>query len=231
VVTVSASLSAQDAMYSPFPGSGPISVAEEIAPRSGARQIPFDSLRFVAQVRRTFLICESPDGLYLLDQHAAAERVTFDRLRRAFHSRGIAAQQMLFPSIVEVSAVEAALVDEAQDEITRAGFELRGAGPTSVAVHAIPSLLSKAQPERLVKDLLGEISRAGERAVSGAIDLALATMACHGSVRAGDLVGAEEATALLAALDAVDFAGHCPHGRPIVMRIGWGELEHRVGRR
>ena len=100
-----------------------------------------------------------------------------------------------------------------------------------MAVHAIPSLLSKAQPERLVKDLLGEISRAGERAVSGAIDLALATMACHGSVRAGDLVGAEEATALLAALDEVDFAGHCPHGRPIVMRIGWGELEHRVGRR
>jgi DNA mismatch repair protein MutL len=231
VVTLGASPSAQDTMYSPFPGAAPISIAEEIAPRSGARQIPFDSLRFVAQVRRTFLICESPDGLYILDQHAAAERVTFDRLRRAFRSRGIAAQQLLFPSIVEVSAIEAALVDEAQDEITRAGFELRGAGPTSVAVHAIPSLLSKAQPERLVKDLLGEISRAGERAVSGAIDLALATMACHGSVRAGDLVGAEEATALLAALDEVDFAGHCPHGRPIVMRIGWGELEHRVGRR
>ena len=76
-----------------------------------------------------------------------------------------------------------------------------------------------------------EVSHAGERAFSGAMDRAIATMACHGSLRAGDAVAPEEAKALLKSLDEVDFAGHCPHGRPVVMRIGWGELEHRVGRR
>ena len=216
--------------YPPAPVPAPLPAAEELASRSSSRPIPFHTLRFVAQVRQTFLVCEASDGLYLLDQHAAAERVTFDRLRRAFQARKIATQQLLFPAAVEVSALEAALVDEAQDEITAAGFELRSAGPTSVAVHAVPTLLTKAAPEQLVKDLLGELTRAGERAFSGAVDRALATMACHGSVRAGDTLGAEEATALLAALDTADFAGHCPHGRPIVMRIGWSELEHRVGR-
>ena len=85
----------------------------------------------------------------------------------------------------------------------------------------MPTLLGRASPERLLRDLLGEISLAGERAFSGAVDRAIATMACHGSVRAGDLVAPEEARALLTALDEVDFAGHCPHGRPVVMRIGW----------
>jgi DNA mismatch repair protein MutL len=98
-------------------------------------------------------------------------------------------------------------------------------------VHAVPLILLKAAPDRLLRDLLDEVSHAGERAFSGAIDRAIATMACHGSLRAGDPVAEEEAKALLGALDEVDFAGHCPHGRPVVMHIGWSELEHRVGRR
>jgi DNA mismatch repair protein MutL len=78
---------------------------------------------------------------------------------------------------------------------------------------------------------LAEVTRKGERAFSDAIDLALATMACHGSIRAGDTLAASEATALLAALDTADFAGHCPHGRPVVSFIAWAELERKVGRR
>jgi DNA mismatch repair protein MutL len=82
-----------------------------------------------------------------------------------------------------------------------------------------------------VRDLLAEVSHAGERAFSGAIDLALATMACHGSLRAGERVSPDEVNALLQALDDVDFAGHCPHGRPVVHRVSYAELELRVGRR
>ena len=123
------------------------------------------------------------------------------------------------------------LLDEAQDAIARVGLDVRAAGVTQLAIHAVPTLLGRASPERLVRDLLGEISHSGERAFSGAIDRAIATMACHGSIRAGDPVPPEEARALLRSLDEVDFAGHCPHGRPVVMRIGWSELEHRVGRR
>jgi len=198
---------------------------------SRERPVVFGALRFVGQVRATFFVCEGSDGLYLLDQHAAAERVTFHRLKRAFDAREVASQKMLFPVLVGVSASEAALVEEQHEAIARTGLEVRAAGPAQVAVHAVPLLLVKAAPERLLRDLLDEVSHAGERAFSGAIDRAIATMACHGSLRAGDPVSPDEARALLTSLDEADFAGHCPHGRPVVMRIGWGELEHRVGRK
>jgi DNA mismatch repair protein MutL len=216
----------------PAPPPVPYPTALEMAEAAAKeRKVVFGALRFVAQVRSTFFVCEGSDGLYLLDQHAAAERVTFDRLKRGFTAREVASQKMLFPVIVNVSASEAALVEEQQDTIARMGLDVRVAGPGAVGVHAVPLLLLKASPERLVRDLLDEVSHAGERAFSGAIDRALATMACHGSLRAGDPVAPDEAKALLAALDEVDFAGHCPHGRPVVMRIGWGELEARVGRK
>ncbi len=195
------------------------------------QRTPFGSLRYLGQLRATFLLCEGTDGLYILDQHAAAERVTYHRLRTAYGARGVARQKLLFPVIVSVSAGEVALVEEGEEAVLAAGFELRAAGPTHVAVHAVPQLLVRASPERLVRDLLAEVSHAGERAFSGAIDLALATMACHGSIRAGERVSPDEATALLQALDDVDFAGHCPHGRPVVHRVSYAELELRVGRR
>ncbi|MFO0760161.1 MAG: DNA mismatch repair endonuclease MutL [Byssovorax sp.] len=205
-------------------------VAELMAARA-EKGAAFGSLRFVAQVRSTFLICEGPDGLYVLDQHAAAERVTFARLRKAYDAREVSTQALLFPEVIEAQPSEVALIEEAQDAVLRVGLDVRPAGVTSLAIHAVPSILRRASPERLVRDLLGEISHQGERAFSGAIDRAIATMACHGSIRAGDPVPPEEARALLHALDEVEFAGHCPHGRPVVMRIGWGELEQRVGRR
>jgi DNA mismatch repair protein MutL len=209
----------------------PYPTAAEIAARDRDRVVVFGALRFVAQVRSMFLICEGSDGLYLLDQHAAAERVTFYRLRRGYDARAVPRQTLLFPVIVAVSPSDVALVEEAQEAIGRMGIEVRAAGEASVAVHAVPALLPRASPEQLLRDLIGEVGHAGERAFSGAIDRAIATMACHGSLRAGDPVPAAEAQALLASLDEVDFAGHCPHGRPVVMRIAWGELEHRVGRR
>ena len=95
----------------------------------------------------------------------------------------------------------------------------------------MPRLLSRASPERLLRDLLSEVSRGGGRGFSDAVDLALATMACHGSIRAGDALSPNEAQALLVALDDADFAGHCPHGRPVVTFLSYTELERKVGRR
>jgi len=191
----------------------------------------FSRLTFVAQVRKTYLLCEGDDGLYVLDQHAAAERVTFHRLRKAYMGRDIATQALLFPVSVEVTAGDAAFVEEEQKVLAAIGLDVRAIGPTTVAVHAMPSLLSRAKPETIVRDLIAEATRSGGRAFSNAVDLVLATMACHGSVRAGDRLSAEEASALLVALDQVEFSGHCPHGRPIVTRMGWDELERKVGRR
>jgi DNA mismatch repair protein MutL len=142
----------------------------------------------------------------------------------------VASQALLVPQLVELGELEAATLADAADEAMKVGLEIRLAGPRTVSVHAVPQLLARASPERLVRDLAEEIGRSGGRGFGAAVDLALATMACHGSLRAGEAITAEEAAALLEALDAVDFAGHCPHGRPVVARVALAELLHRVGR-
>ncbi|HEY6078345.1 MAG TPA: DNA mismatch repair endonuclease MutL [Polyangiaceae bacterium] len=194
-------------------------------------EVPWASLRFIAQLRVTYLLCEGEDGIYLLDQHAAAERVTFTRLRREYQARSVPSQALLFPLVVDVSPAELELVEERQREIAEVGLDVRARGATSVSIHAMPRLLSRASPERLLRDLLTEVSRGGGRGFSDAVDLALATMACHGSIRAGDALSPNEAQALLVALDDADFAGHCPHGRPVVTFLSYTELERKVGRR
>ena len=193
--------------------------------------VHWSSLRFVAQLKQTYLLCEGDDGIYLLDQHAAAERVTFTRLRRDYQSRAVPAQALLFPTMVEVSAAEAEIVEQMGKEIAEVGLDVRVRGPETVSIHAVPKLLQRGSPERLLRDLLSEVSRRGGRGFSDAVDLALSTMACHGSIRAGDSLSPNEVKALLAALEHADFAGHCPHGRPIVTALSWAELERKVGRR
>ena len=190
----------------------------------------YGALRYVGQVRGTFLICEGEDGLYILDQHAAAERVTFERLKKSHATRGVGMQRLLVPEVVPLTPGEVAMLEENAEEVSRLGVEVRAVGDSAVAVHGVPELLVRAEPARLVRDLVAEVSRTAGRPFRGAVDLVLATMACHGSVRAGDALSAEEVMALLRALDDVDFAGHCPHGRPLVMRMSFGELERKVGR-
>ncbi|HEX4353616.1 MAG TPA: DNA mismatch repair protein MutL, partial [Polyangiales bacterium] len=104
-------------------------------------------------------------------------------------------------------------------------------GPSTVAVSAMPALLIRAAPKRLLHDMLAELTRTGERAFADRVDMALATMACHGSIRAGDALSELEQSALLRSLDSVnDFQGHCPHGRPILCTLRFDELEQRLGR-
>ena len=192
----------------------------------------YSKLRFVAQIRGTFLVCEGDDALYVIDQHAADERRNFDKLRNSFQTRAVSVQKLLVPEVVEITPQEAATLSEHEEIAARLGVECRSTGPTSVAIHGVPALLVRARPERMLRDLLAELSRGSDmtRPFSGAVDLVLATMACHGSIRAGDTLPSEQAQALIASLDGVDFSGHCPHGRPVLLRIPFSELERRVGR-
>jgi len=215
--------------------STPHSAATRVADNASTRDVrtsvggAFGSLHYVGQMRRMFLVCEGSDGMVLLDQHAAAERVTFERLRRSFASRSVAMQPLLVPEVVDVGAEGVALVEERGSALLRAGMELTPAGPSTVTVRGVPAILLRVDPRRLARDVLAEVGRQASD-FSRAVDLVLATMACHGSIRGGDEVGSAEAQALLAALDDVDFAGHCPHGRPVVWTVRWGELERRLGR-
>jgi DNA mismatch repair protein MutL len=189
----------------------------------------FGSLHFVAQVRRMFLICEGEWGLVMLDQHAASERVVFDRLRKSYASRDVRVQPLLVHETLDVTAREMSLAEEHAADLAKIGFELTPLGVNTLAVRAVPALLVRADPRRLTRDILAELARQGSE-FSRALDLVLATMACHGSVRGGDELAAEEARALLRSLDECDFGGHCPHGRPVLFSIKWSELERKVGR-
>ena len=210
----------------------PIAVRDSSAqPNRPQPEIAWSSLTFVAQLRQTYLLCESREGIYLLDQHAAAERVTFTRLRKQYQGRAVPSQSLLFPVTLEVLPAEVELIEQRGKEMAEVGLDVRVRGPDSISIHAVPKLLQRASAERLLRDLLAEVSRKGGRGFSDAVDLALATMACHGSIRAGDPLAPGEVKALLEALDEADFAGHCPHGRPVVTFLSWAELERKVGRR
>jgi DNA mismatch repair protein MutL len=212
-------------------GWPPAPVADSGGPALLGERGFFASLRVLGQARRTFLVCEGQQGVLIIDQHAADERVRFDRLRRAYAAREVRTQRLLFPERVECTELDAALVEQQQEEFGRLGLECSRLGPSTIAVAAVPALLSRAAPQRLLHDILAELTRSGERAFADRMDMALATMACHASIRAGDVLSETEQGALLRSLDAVqDFQGHCPHGRPILCTLAFAELEQRLGR-
>jgi DNA mismatch repair protein MutL len=190
----------------------------------------YASLRYVGQVKRMFLLCEGEDGLYILDQHAAAERVTFDRLRKAYGNGAVAMQPLLIPAIVKASPSEVAAAEALEEQGSRLGLEVGPHGSNAIVVRAVPAMLRRANPEVLARDLLAEWMLEAQRPFADRLDMVFATMACHGSLRGGDAVTEGEARALLDSLDGVDFGGHCPHGRPVVTRMSFSELERRVGR-
>jgi len=195
------------------------------------RQQFFAGLNYVGQVHRTYLVCEAADELILIDQHAAHERVAYARLRAAHARRQMPRQQLLFPIPIEVGEAAAAAL-EADDVLGALGFEVTRQGTNAILLRAVPEPLKDADPKPLIRDLLTDLAdgtplRDGEL---DRVDHLLATIACHSVVRAGDVLGRPEALALLGQLDAVDLRSHCPHGRPVLLRLPLGEIERRFGR-
>jgi DNA mismatch repair protein MutL len=197
----------------------------------------FGGLRYVGQVHRTYLVCEAPGELVLVDQHAAHERVAYARLRRAHAARAVPRQALLYPIEVQVDAQAQALAEspEGLALLDRLGFEVDGFGKAGgvpqLVVRAVPQLLAGADVRALLVDALGSLG--DEPALTAAeakVDHVLATMACHAVRRAGDVLPREEVEALLASLDEVDLASHCPHGRPVLVRLSLSEIERRFGR-
>jgi DNA mismatch repair protein MutL len=179
------------------------------------------------------LICESRDELVIIDQHAAHERVTFERLRQAHRQRQVARQRLLFPIPIELDeqAIAAAREGDALSALGQLGFEVEDFGPKTLLLRAVPDLLKKVDPKPLLLDVIAGLAgeEPGNSAQAG-FDKVFATMACHGALRGGDVVSREQAVALLAQLDSVDLRSHCPHGRPVLLRMPMAEIEQRLGR-
>ena len=194
--------------------------------RSSSRLGFFATLRVIGQAFEGYLICESGESLLVIDQHAAHERVTFERLRHAYADGGVARQRLLVPTVVDVGAQAAPLLAERLSDLENLGFELEPFGGSSVAVRAVPALLGDGDPAALVRDLAEELTEVGRsRRLTDAAESVLARLACHSAVRVGQSLGADQIRALLAAMDNVDFAGNCPHGRPAYITLPRTDLE------
>jgi DNA mismatch repair protein MutL len=191
----------------------------------------FSSLVYLGQLQRTYLVCQAPGELVLIDQHAAHERVAFARLREAYASRRARGQRLLLPARVELEPRVAAMAEEHAELLAGLGFEVSPIGDGAVVVRALPETLAHADPGEVVREALGELeARDATELVADKLDHLLATMACHSVVRAGDLLSPEEVRALLSSMDGIDYRAHCPHGRPVLLRLSIGEIERRFGR-
>jgi DNA mismatch repair protein MutL len=192
----------------------------------------FQGLRYLGQLHRTYLVCEGPRGLVLVDQHAAHERVNYQRLRA--NGGGGAAQPLLVPHVVELPAAAAARIAGAAAMLASIGVELDSFGGNGVAVKALPAALGRLDERALgalLTDLADELAAHGRGdSLDRLRDALLARAACHGSVRAHDALSAPEAQALLLALDETDYGARCAHGRPVVAEWDEGEIERRFGR-
>lgn len=185
----------------------------------------FRALRVIGQLLRSYIVAEDGEGLVLIDQHAAHERIGFERLRREWQRGGIEQQSLLFPPLLECDFREAAHLREHLEQLDRLGFAVEDFGGRTFAVKAVPRLLQGADPVRLLRDVAADLVGRGRSVrIEESVEELLVSMSCHGMVRANHDLSPPEIEALLGELDSVDFNAHCPHGRPIVARLAPTEI-------
>jgi DNA mismatch repair protein MutL len=186
----------------------------------------FAGLRVIGQVLGGYIIAERRDALVLIDQHAAHERVMFESLRSALAAGSVPRQRLLVPATVDLGPREAAALRDHVDEMDSLGFEVETFGGSTFVVRAVPALLGDGDPEALLRDVAEELVELGKsRRLVEATESVLARLACHSAVRIGQSLDGLRIRALLDAMDRVDFAGHCPHGRPAYVQLARTELE------
>ncbi|MGH8721642.1 MAG: DNA mismatch repair endonuclease MutL, partial [Burkholderiales bacterium] len=189
-----------------------------------------------AQINDTFIIAETEDALVIVDQHAAHERLVYERLKRAFSNGGISRQMLLIPEVVELDGEMAAALLAASDKLERLGLVVEAFGPQAVVVREMPSLLGTCDTKDLLSDLATTLIEAeedgeGRELFAAKLDHVLSTMACHGSVRAGRRLSPEEMNALLRDMEQTPFSGQCNHGRPTYIELKLVDIEKLFQRR
>jgi DNA mismatch repair protein MutL len=235
------------------PAPGPAAVAtttdwifaeprrESVAEAAGGAAVApvrFGDQRLLGQLLATYLLLEAKEGLLLVDQHAAHERVLYERLRAEWLERGVERQGLLAPLAVQLEPRALAALVEGLETSQALGFDLEPFGEDTLAVRAVPALLADHDPAALVRSLADELAGPGGGSTGAAAvrtlepaDRAFATLACHAARRKGDLLDPREQRALLDALDAIPWAPTCPHGRPVAVPLELAEIERRFGRR
>lgn len=214
--------------HQPYSPQARAETAVEAVPRAGS--YPLGVAR--GQVAATYIVAEAEDGLVLVDQHAAHERLVLERMKKAMANGGVARQALLLPEVVELDESACDRIEARLAELAEMGLELERFGPRAILVRATPAMLGAGDARGLVTDLADELA-AFDSALSlkERIDLVAATMACHGSVRAGRLLSVAEMNALLREMEVTPHSGQCNHGRPTWVKLAHGDIEKLFGRK
>jgi DNA mismatch repair protein MutL len=184
------------------------------------------------QVAKTYIVAEAQDGLVIVDQHAAHERLVLERMRRAVADGGVASQALLLPEVVELDEPACDRLEARIAELAEFGLDLERFGPRAMLVRATPALLGSGDARGLVTDLADELAAFDEAlSLKERLDHVAATMACHGSVRAGRVLSVTEMNALLREMEVTPHSGQCNHGRPTWVKLAHGDIEKLFGRK
>ncbi|MDQ7077866.1 MAG: DNA mismatch repair endonuclease MutL [Robiginitomaculum sp.] len=195
-----------------------------------AQHLPLGAAR--AQVHETYIVTQTADGIVIVDQHAAHERLVYEDMKKALAASGVTAQALLVPEIVELDEMSAERVLARADELDELGLSLEAFGQGAVAVRATPALLGTVDATRLVRDLADDLAEFDSAlSLKERLEEVCSTMACHGSVRAGRRLNAAEMNALLRQMEATPHSGQCNHGRPTYVELKLKDIERLFGRR
>ncbi|MBY6083017.1 DNA mismatch repair endonuclease MutL [Ruegeria arenilitoris] len=210
------------------------SVVEPVAEPSQSDQTPPEHLPLGAargQVHENYIIAQTADGMVIVDQHAAHERLVYEKLKTQMAENGVAAQALLIPEIVELSEGDCARLLAVADDLSRLGLTIEPFGGGAVAVRETPAILGEVSARAMILDILDELADQGEsQTVQARIEAILSRVACHGSVRSGRRMRAEEMNALLREMEATPHSGQCNHGRPTYVELKLSDIERLFGR-
>lgn len=196
------------------PTSPTFSHAPEAAPPLWSERY-FASLRIIGQLRNTYIVCESDDGLVLIDQHAAHERVVFESLKAAYSRSAITTQGLLVPETIDLNHREAGILETLLKDLRDMGLEIEPFGGNTYLIKSVPALLAGRPVKPLVMEIVEKAAEIGlASGLHRGADECLTIMACHGAIRANQKLADEQMKALLEQLDTLEHASHCPHGRP-----------------
>ena len=184
------------------------------------------------QVAKTYIVAEAEDGLVLVDQHAAHERLVLERMRAALAGGKVAAQALLLPEVIELDEPACDRLEARIEELAELGLDLERFGPRAMLVRSTPALLGQGDVTGLVTDLADELAAFDEAlSLKERLDHVASTMACHGSVRAGRVLSVAEMNALLREMEVTPHSGQCNHGRPTWVKLAHGDIEKLFGRK
>jgi DNA mismatch repair protein MutL len=180
----------------------------------------------IGQFENLYIFCKTGTGLLVIDQHAAHERLLYEKLRKQYLSNTIIRQTLMFPETVELSLFQAQLVEKNEQEIDRIGFSIREFGGNTYIISAVPALAGLANPRELFLDTLEQFGSENNRGEAGGfLDTILANMACKAAVKAGTELSRQEIDNLLNDMIKADLFTHCPHGRPVVKQFTKDEIK------